>query len=224
MHLFSHCLLYCLPSREQVHGRAVRKVYEAKLRDLTSLRVARFLYKELTGDESEESNIAASERQAAVEARFALVETFVLTCGEAEIVADLRGISNASRSGKSVFNEFWGCVTEELDAMILAADDRRHGGLVAYLSEVISHSRLYARVQNRFKSKVAAGEISSEAKVPSEKWFAFQFWPSNEHVQASMQHRPLSFEVATSGQEPPQRARSRLLLREAEEASASLDP
>lgn len=174
----------------QVHTRALKKNYSSKLSDLISLpkSVVRFLYKELTGDESEECNISTKERQAAVDARFALAETFAFACGEAEIIGDFRSITSATAKGKTCFEEFWRCVTEELDAMTVAADDRRHSGVVAYLSEVVSHATLFARAQARFDSKVASGEIAAGTKVPSQKWFAFQFWPTNEHVRTALQY------------------------------------
>lgn len=174
----------------QVHGRAQKKAFESKLRDLSKMpkSVARHLYKELTGDESEEVNIPAKERQAAVDQRFELAETFALACGEAEIVADLRSIANAERKGSTCFSEFWLCVQEELDAMAVAADERRHSGVVAYLSEIISHSQLYARANERLERKKEAGEVSADTALPTEKWFVFQFWPSNEHVRSALQY------------------------------------
>lgn len=153
-----------------------------------SKSMARHLYKELTGDESEEYRLEAKERQAAVDAQFALAETFTLACGEAEILADLRGVANAHRKGITCFEAFWVCVQEELDSMTVAADDRRHGGVVAYLSEVISHRTLFDRAKSRLNSKKSAGAVDVDAKIPSDKWFAFQFWPTNENVRRSLQY------------------------------------
>lgn len=112
-------------------------MFEAKVQDVTKLprSVAHHIYKEMTGDESEEVSIPNKERQAIVDAHFALAESFSLACGDAALLGDLRSISNASRKGSSCFEEFWSCVTEELDAMTVAAHDRRHSGVVAYLSE-----------------------------------------------------------------------------------------
>lgn len=150
--------------------------------------MARHLYKELTGDESEEVNLPMKERQAALDAQLALVETFTLACGEAEILADLRGIANAERKGGTCFVEFWNCVQEELDSMTVAADERRHSGVVAYLSEIVSHRTLFERSKARLEAQQASGQTSEQAKVPSERWFAFQFWPTNEHVRAALQY------------------------------------
>lgn len=73
--------------------------------------------------------------------------------------------------------------------MTLAADERRHGGVVAYLSEVVSQNRLYSRAQERFNDKVSKGHIAAhQAKIPSLRWFKFQFWPANEHVRAALQY------------------------------------
>lgn len=71
--------------------------------------------------------------------------------------------------------------------MNLAADERRHDGVVAYLSEVVTQKTLYERVQRRYNLKVCNGIIPLEASVPSLRWFRFQFWPANEHVRASLQ-------------------------------------
>lgn len=171
-------------------GRAQRKWFAAKVRNLVNLPagVARHLYKELTGDESEESNLPAKERQAAMDAQFKLAQTFTLACGEAEILADLRGIANAERKGTTCFAEFWKCVQEELDSMTVAADERRHNGVVAYLSETISHKTLFSRANDRLSSKKLLGKVPDNVRVPSERWFSFQFWPTNEHVQAALQY------------------------------------
>lgn len=162
---------------------------QSKLQGLSNMSksVARYLYKELTGDESEEVNIEAKERQAAVEMRFALAETFATACGDATIVADIRAIKAAARKGSTCFDHFWSCVHAELDSMTQAADERRHSGVVAYLSEVLSHRQLFNRVEGRFKDGVNKGEIPIDARMPSLRWFAFQFWPTNEYVRSALQ-------------------------------------
>lgn len=76
---------------------------------------ARYIYKELTGDESEEMNRSEKERQALVDQRLTTVETFVLGCGDAELIPDLCKIASAQRKGNTCFQEFWDCVNEELD-------------------------------------------------------------------------------------------------------------
>lgn len=178
-------------ARSQIHGKAQRRVFQAKVRDICQLPsgVARYLYKELTGDESEEMNTSVKERQALIDKRLALVETFVLGCGDPELFPDLRKLAHAQRSGTTCFNEFWTCVQEELDSMTLAADERRHSGVVAYLSEVITQEKLYQSATKRFDAKVESGDIDrSIAKMPSERWFRFQFWPTNEHVHTALQY------------------------------------
>ena len=35
---------------------------------------------------------------------------------------------------------------QAIDRMVLAAEERRHGGVVAYLSEALSYAQLYRRV------------------------------------------------------------------------------
>ena len=92
------------------------------------------------------------------------------------------------RIGQTTFSEFWLCVQEVLDAMNTAAEERRHGGVVAYLSEVVSSPELFDRCKALFDSKVEAGTFNSEAKVPSIAWFKYQFWPSNEHVRSALLH------------------------------------
>lgn len=173
----------------KVHGKAQKKAFNAKIKDICHIptNVARYLYKELTGDESEEVNVSCKERQAALEERAALVENFVLRCGDPGVIQDLRCLENAKRKGETCFTEFWSCVQQELDAMTLAADERRHSGVVAYLSEIISHKKLYEKVVTHFEEKKASGVFPESAKAPSCKWFKFQFWPSNEHTRASLQ-------------------------------------
>lgn len=175
----------------QIHGLAQKKAFQSKVRDICHMPsgVMRYLYKELTGDESEECNMVSKERQAFVDARLALVESFVFGCGDPQIIPDLRIVANErSKKGTSTFDAFWSCVHEEIESMTLAADERRHSGVVAYLSEVVSQNRLYANAQQRFESKMATGIIPADAKMPSSRWFKFQFWPSNEHVRTSFQY------------------------------------
>lgn len=99
-------------TRSQIHGKAQRRVFQAKVRDICHLPsgVARYLYKELTGDETEEETTATKEKQAFLQKRLECVETFVLACGDAELIPDLRKLANANRAGETCFNEFWNCV------------------------------------------------------------------------------------------------------------------
>lgn len=55
----------------------------------------------------------------------------------------------------------------ELDSMTAAADERLHDGVVAFLSEVISHRQLFERVRARFEADVCKEEIASDAKIPN---------------------------------------------------------
>ena len=82
--------------------------------------------------------------------------------------------------------------------MNLAAEERRHGGVVAYLSEVLSIAEFYARCSATFEEKQSDGTIIAEMCKPSEKWFRLQFWPANEHVRAAFQFTgrfPLKFQL-----------------------------
>ena len=77
-----------------------------------------------------------------------------------------------------------------IDRMVLAADDRRHGGgVVAYLSEVMSYDAgLYKTCVDEFERGQADNSIDSTQKVPSRAWFDMQFWPANEHVRAAFMY------------------------------------
>ena len=76
-----------------------------------------------------------------------------------------------------------------IDRMVLAADDRRHGGgVVAYLSEVMSYAGLYKTCVDEFERGQADNSIDSTQKVPSRAWFDMQFWPANEHVRAAFMY------------------------------------
>ena len=73
--------------------------------------------------------------------------------------------------------------------MNTAAEERRHRGVVAFLSEEISQSQLYRRCVLRFDGKKASvPSINITAKCPSIKWFTYQFWPSNEFVRSAFKH------------------------------------
>lgn len=83
----------------QVHCKAQKRAFLAKIRDVYTMPagVTRYIYKELTGDESEEATISGKERQAVLEERLKLVETFTLRCGDAELLPDLRLLANAKK-------------------------------------------------------------------------------------------------------------------------------
>ena len=132
--------------------------------------------------------MAAKERLAFVEQQSEVSQTFALAIGDPNLILDLRAISSA-REGNTVFHEFWQCVQEVLAAMATAAEDRRHGGVVAYLAEQISTAELFRRAHARFDDKKSPFPmIDPNAKAPSFKWFQFQFWPANEHVRSAFQH------------------------------------
>lgn len=71
--------------------------------------------------------------------------------------------------------------------MVLAAEEKRHYGEVAYLLEAISHSQLYRSVVDIFDEKVRCGSIPQDARVSGERWLAFQLCPANEHVRSALQ-------------------------------------
>lgn len=69
--------------------------YECKIRGMTGMSkaVARFLYKELTDDESEEKGNDVKERQAFLDESMQLADMFVCACGDSPIVVDIRRIN-----------------------------------------------------------------------------------------------------------------------------------
>jgi hypothetical protein len=80
------------------------------------------------------------------------------------------------------------CSTQVLDKLVVAADERRHGGVVARMSTVISYGQLYRDCVTEFEDGQADGTIDVLAKAPSQRWFEFQFWPANEHVRAAFNY------------------------------------
>ena len=72
--------------------------------------------------------------------------------------------------------------------MVLAADERRHSGVVAYLSEITSYSKLYADCLRAFEKGQEDGTIGILQEASSLKWFHFQFWPANEHVRSAFMY------------------------------------
>ena len=132
------------PVIPQIHSRALRRQFATRVSGLVKMSesVRTFLYKELTGDESTEMWLGSKEKVAFVQKQVEIAEVFALAIGEIDIIVDLRTIANEARTGTTAFAEFWQCVGEELDAMNTAADERRHGGVVAYLSELVSHQEV----------------------------------------------------------------------------------
>ena len=82
---------------------------------------------------------------------------------------------------------------QHLSELTLAADERRHSGFVAYLSEILSYEKLYYDVSAAFRRQQESADgappkIPPTSKVPSLSWFKFQFWPANEHVRSALQY------------------------------------
>ena len=143
------------PLIPQIHNRALKRAFNERLHGLVKMpdSVRTFLYKELTGDESSADWMAKKECDAFLRKQLELAETFTLGIGDSDLVLDIRTIFNAGCTGKTAFSEFWDCVQEELDDMNTAAEERRHGGVVAYLSELISQRELFDRCVTRFEHK-----------------------------------------------------------------------
>ena len=179
------------PLIPQIHSRALKRHFASRIAGLAKMSESArtFLYKELTGDESNPQSLAEKERFAYLQQQTEIAETFALGIGDLDIIVDIRTIVRAARTGSTSFGEFWQCVQEELDSMNTAADERRHGGVVAWLSEVVSHEELFERCLARFEAKKGPPpSIDLNAKVPSISWFKYQFWPSNEHVRSAFRH------------------------------------
>ena len=162
--------------------RATRKLFLEKNHMLCNLSkaAASALYKELTGDETVADSLEKKKREAA------FVHAFVTGVGDPDLLADLRTLENAKRLGSSSFEGFWECTHEHLGSLKQNAEERRHGGVVVYASEVISHQVLYDAVVVKFEAKKAAGLIGADELVPSLRWLEFQFWPANEHVKSAL--------------------------------------
>lgn len=178
------------PLIPNVHSRAIRRMVKSRMSSLVKMTdsIRDVLYTELTGDESQCDNMAVSERTAFLSKKLEISETFALAVGDPDLILDLRAITMRGHIGQTTFSEFWLCVEEVLDAMNTAAEERRHGGVVAYLSEVISSRELFDRCKVLLDTKVEAGTVNPDAKVPSIAWFKYQFWPSNEHVRSALLH------------------------------------
>ena len=80
------------------------------------------------------------------------------------------------------------CFVQAIDRMVLAADERRHGGVIAYLSEVVGYAKLYRDCVAEFEKGQADGTIGILAQAPCLSWFSMQFWPANEHVRSAFQY------------------------------------
>jgi hypothetical protein len=165
----------------QFHSRAMQKrVYKAtsNVAKITST-FASALYRDLTGDDS-----AASSKNKAE--RIAFAERLVQSVGaDGDAVLDLRKLSNAHRLSETMFEAFWVTTQEVLDSMVLGAEERRHGGVVAHLSEIISHNALYSKVLALFDSKKEVGTIAAKEEAPSLRWFEMQFCPANEYIKSA---------------------------------------
>lgn len=163
---------------------ARRRFFLRKVRLLFDLRggPAKAIYKELTGDESSDPTSEEKKRQAA------FVMNFVHGVGDPSMIGDLRIIENAKRSGKSSFEAFWDCLDEVLNSSVQAAQERRHGGVVTYASELIAHKEIYKKALEKLDLKKSNHQISEDEQAPSCRWMEFQFWPANEHVLTALNY------------------------------------
>jgi hypothetical protein len=163
------------------HSRTMqRRIFKAtsNVAKMTST-FASALYRDITGDDS-----AASSKDKAE--RIAFAERLIQSVGaDGDAVLDLRKLSNAHRLGETMFEAFWVVAEEVLDSMVLGAEERRHGGVVAHLSEIISHQTLYSNVLALFDSKKEAGTIAAKEEAPSLRWFEMQFCPANEYIKSA---------------------------------------
>jgi len=164
------------------HSRAMQNKLTAALRHVAVVpsSLALVLYKEITGDESTANSEKKKERIAFASKILSLVGP------DGDLVLDLRSLANALRLGKTCFTEFWNCLNEVLDEMVLATEARRHGSIVTYLSEIISHSSLFRRALASLEAKKANGTVKAEELSPTLRWFEMQFWPGNEYVKSAI--------------------------------------
>ncbi|KAJ1446876.1 hypothetical protein M885DRAFT_576961 [Pelagophyceae sp. CCMP2097] len=164
------------------HSRAMQNKLTAALRRVAVVpsSLALVLYKEITGDESTANSEKKKERIAFASKILSLVGP------DGDLVLDLRVLANALRLGKTCLTEFWNCLNEVLDEMVLAAEARRHGNIVTYLSEIISHSSLFRRALASLEAKKANGTVKAEELSPTLHWFEMQFWPGSEYVKSTI--------------------------------------
>jgi len=162
------------------HSRAVVNLFTKRSKQLGVLQpmIARALFWELTGTDTRPT----SQNQAQIDA---YVEHFLAVIGDPEVVLDLRAIANGHRNGISTFMSFWGCVDAYLVKLNTAAQERRHGGVVCFLSDVLSFPVMYRELVEMFDEKKSSGRIGADERAPSLRWLMLNFWPSNEHVRAA---------------------------------------
>ncbi|KAL3918518.1 MAG: hypothetical protein SGPRY_005986, partial [Prymnesium sp.] len=95
---------------------------------------------------------------------------------DAALLPDLRSIHAEARKDSTCFEEFWSCVQAKLDGIVVVAEEKRHGGEVAYLSKVVSIPSLYRAAAAIFETRVKEEKIPPVAKLlPVKRWFGFNF-------------------------------------------------
>ena len=153
------------------HTRAMRKQIQEKFGRLSNKvkpHEFRFIYKELTGDCSEGSNLTEKE----IDQR---VKEF-LDMEDLDIIPDL---CTHNKGRQKSFDDFWLACEQVLNDQIgLAVDDRRHD-LVTHVASAVSVRDLWER---------AKALCPDGAAIPSQEWLRLQFWPKNRHAHVSLQY------------------------------------
>jgi 2-keto-3-deoxy-galactonokinase len=130
-------------------SKARRLLFHKKLSQVATISssASAALFREITGDQTLADGDEKKKREA-------YVEEFVMLVGDPEVLSDLvldmRAHSNAQRLGKTAYQDFWDCALKILDMMQTEAEQRRHGGIVVFASEVISQNAFYKQVCDRF--------------------------------------------------------------------------
>lgn len=163
-------------------SKARRLLFHKKLSQVATISssASAALFREITGDQTLADGDEKKKREA-------YVEEFVMLVGDPEVLSDLvldmRAHSNAQRLGKTAYQDFWDCALKILDMMQTEAEQRRHGGIVVFASEVISQNAFYKQVCDRFdiEQQAVPPRIGVEATKPTQRWLEMQLWPRDEH-------------------------------------------
>ena len=150
------------------HKRKIRYLTEQVMFDKISPAQFRFIYQEITGDETVPDNKKLAEYDERIR--------LIIKHADTSLCRDLR-INNTR---KEKFQKFWDIAKEKISEMT-AVDDRRHtqgstltGEVVVNMAIAISARDLY----NQCKES-AFSENLTDADIPSFSWFKFQFWPKD---------------------------------------------